>query len=69
MNKYEFMFVVSSDCNEEKRNSVIEKIKSFMESKSVVIEGMDKQGMKKFAYPINYKSEGFYVLVNYKANE
>ena len=23
--------------------------------------------MKKFAYPINYKSEGFYVLVNFNS--
>ena len=26
-------------------------------------------GMKKFAYPINYRSEGFYVLVNFTAED
>ena len=28
---------------------------------------MDKWGTRKLAYPINYKTEGYYVLVNFTA--
>ena len=67
MNKYELMYIVSSDANEEQREALIEKFKSFVESKGGVVNGLDKLGMKKFAYPINFKSEGFYVLMNFEA--
>ena len=32
------------------------------------IESVDKIGMKKFAYPIQDRAEGFYCLVNFTAN-
>ncbi|MDE6583754.1 MAG: 30S ribosomal protein S6, partial [Clostridia bacterium] len=30
--------------------------------------GIDKIGMKKLAYPINFKNEGYYVLMNITFN-
>jgi small subunit ribosomal protein S6 len=45
----------------------IEKYKAFVESKGGVVSGVDKLGMKKFAYRINFKTEGFYVLMNFEA--
>ncbi|MEG1499467.1 MAG: 30S ribosomal protein S6 [Clostridia bacterium] len=67
MNKYELLFIISSSTTEEVRETLIEKFKSFIESKAGVIEGVDKWGMKKFAYPINFKTEGFYVLINFSS--
>jgi small subunit ribosomal protein S6 len=32
------------------------------------VESFDKWGAKKLAYPINYKREGYYVLVNFAAS-
>ena len=31
------------------------------------MEKIDKWGTKKFAYPIDYKAEGYYVLMTYEA--
>ena len=31
------------------------------------VEKIDKWGTKKLAYPINYKAEGYYVLMTYTA--
>ena len=28
---------------------------------------VDKWGMRKYAYPINFKNEGYYVLMNFNA--
>ena len=64
MNKYELMFIVSSDVAEEKREELIAKQKAYIEARKGSVESVDKIGMKKLAYPINFKSEGFYVLMN-----
>ena len=68
MNKYELMYIISCDATEEQREALIEKYKSLVESKGGVVLGVDKLGMKKFAYKINFKAEGFYVLMNFEAN-
>lgn len=68
MNKYELMYIISSDATEEQRDALIEKFKAMVEAKNGVVLGIDKLGMKKFAYKINFKTEGFYVLMNFEAN-
>ena len=64
MNKYELLYIISSDVAEEKREELIAKFVSYVENKGGKVEGMDKWGMRKLAYPINFKNEGFYVLMN-----
>jgi len=68
MNKYELMFIIASDVSEEKREELIAKQKAYVESHKGTVEGVDKIGMKKFAYPINFKNEGFYVIMNISMN-
>ena len=69
MNKYELMFIVESDVAEEKREALVEKFKKYVESHNGSIAGIEKIGMKKLAYPINFKNEGFYVLLILKWNQ
>ncbi len=64
MNKYELLYIISSDVTEDKREELIKKFSSYVESKGGVVDGIDKWGMKKLAYPINFKTEGYYVLMN-----
>lgn len=64
MNKYELLYIISSDVAEEKREELIKKFASYVENKKGTVDGIDKWGMKKLAYPINFKNEGFYVLMN-----
>ena len=68
MNKYELMFIIAQDVAEEKREELINKFKSYVESHGGTIESVEKVGMKKFAYPINFKNEGFYVIFNMTLN-
>lgn len=68
MNKYELLYIISSDVAEEQREALIKKMAAYVESKGGVVEGIDKWGMKKLAYPINFKNEGFYVLMNIEFN-
>ena len=64
MNKYELLYIIACDVTEEKREQLIAKFKSLIEEKGGEIAGIDKWGMRKFAYPINFRNEGFYVLMN-----
>lgn len=68
MNKYELLYIISSDVAEEKREELIKKFSSYVESKNGTVDGIDKWGMKKLAYPINFRNEGFYVLMNITMN-
>ena len=66
MNKYETIFIVDSELNEEARAPVIERFKNMIES-SGQLESIDEWGNRRLAYPINDKFEGYYVFVNYSA--
>ncbi len=68
MNKYELLYIIASDVAEEKREEIIKKFASYVENKNGTVDGIDKWGMKKFAYPIDFKNEGFYVLMNITMN-
>jgi len=67
MNKYELMLVLSSVLAEEQRETLITKIKDLLTGKQAEIASFEKMGMKRLAYPINFKHEGFYALVNFSA--
>ena len=67
MKKYELLYVISADCTDEQKEALIEKFKKFVESRKGEIVSLDKWGMKKFAYPIKFKNEGYYVLMTFNA--
>ena len=69
MRKYQLLYIMSSVITDEQREDLIKKVETIITKNGGVIEGTEKSGMKKFAYPINYRSEGFYVLVNFTAND
>ena len=64
--KYEMLYIIDKDLTDEAKEVVVDKVKKIIESKNGNILTLDKWGMKKFAYPINYKNEGYYVLVNFE---
>ncbi len=66
MNKYETIFVLDSALSEEEITALQEKFTNLI-SKAGEIESVDVWGKRRLAYPINYKTEGYYVLVNFKS--
>ena len=66
--KYELMYIVSSAASEEQREALINKFSTMVEEKGGKIVSLEKMGMRKFAYPINFKNEGFYVLMTFEAD-
>jgi len=66
INKYETIFIVNPDLDEDATNAVVEKFKSLIESAGS-IDSVDIWGKRKLAYEIKDKTEGYYVLVNFSA--
>ncbi|MDR3120106.1 MAG: 30S ribosomal protein S6 [Clostridiales bacterium] len=66
MNKYETVFIVNSELDEEAAKAVVERFKGVIESNGE-LESLEEWGNRKLAYPINDKLEGYYVLVHYSA--
>ncbi len=67
INKYETIFVVDASLEEEAIAGIVEKFKTLI-SNAGEIESVDEWGKRRLAYPIDYKTEGYYVLVNFSAN-
>jgi small subunit ribosomal protein S6 len=67
MKKYEVMFIINPTLEEEKREAAIEKIKAVIEADGT-IETVDAWGMRKLAYPIEKKNEGYYVVIDFSAS-
>ncbi len=67
MNKYEMMYILKSDLTDEVREGIIAKFENIVTSAGGAVEKTEKMGVKKLAYEIAYKSEGFYVLMTFVA--
>ena len=67
MNKYELMYILVNNGNDEEREAMIEKVNALITKNGGVVENVEKMGVKKLAYEINKKHDGYYVLVNFEA--
>ena len=67
MKSYELLYILSADTTDEQREAIINKFSAVVTDNGGSVEKLDKWGMRKFAYPINFKTEGYYVLTVFKA--
>ena len=68
MNKYELLYIISSSTSDQEKKELIKKINQIIESKGGEIKEKDKWETRKFTNPIDFKNEGYYVLVNFSIN-
>ena len=64
INKYETIIVVDAALTEDEINATVEKFKALI-SANGTSENVDVWGKRKLAYPIDFKTEGYYVLINF----
>ena len=69
MTKYEMLYILDVDLAEESKEAIIKKFEDLVTGNGGVIEKTDRWGVKKLCYPINYKSEGYYVLMTFEAEK
>lgn len=67
MRKYEVVFVLRADLDEEKNQAFIDKFKAVVENKGGEIVKLDKWGKRRLAYEVKDLREGFYVVMKMNA--
>ncbi len=69
MNKYEILYIIDGSLSDEDKEKEIQSMKALVEANGGKCEEPDRWGMRKYAYPINYKQEGFYCLMNFESDD
>ena len=67
MTKYEMLYILDTALTDEAKEAIITKFEDLVTKNGGSIEKTDRWGVKKLQYPINYKSEGYYVLMTFEA--
>ena len=68
MNKYELALVVSAKVEDEVRDAVVEKAKSYIARYNGNVTEVEEWGKKKLAYEIQKMHEGFYYFIQFEAD-
>ena len=69
MNKYEIMFIVKSDLDEETRKNEVKALEEIFTNNKAVITLSKELGQKEFAYEIKKMKSGYYYLYNIETSE
>lgn len=67
MNQYEALYLITPDLDEETNKAVMDKFAQIIADNKGEIVKQDEWGKRRLAYAIDYKTEGFYVLVTFNA--
>ena len=67
MRDYEVMFIIDPALEDAKKDATVETVQTIIAADGEVTK-VDVWGMRKLAYPIEKKNEGFYVVVEFKGN-
>ncbi|GAA5416544.1 30S ribosomal protein S6 [Paraliobacillus ryukyuensis] len=69
MRKYEIMYIIRPNMEEEAQNAVIERFNNILTDNGAEIEKVEEKGKKRLAYEINDFRDGYYVVINFKGDE
>jgi small subunit ribosomal protein S6 len=68
LRQYEVMCILPADADESVVGGVVDRItKVLQERGGGEISGLDRWGRRRFAYPIAKQTEGYYLVVTFKA--
>jgi len=62
---YELMFIVDPDMGEEAAETLLQRIKGYLESGNATVAEFKDWGLRRLAYTINRKRDGHYYLVHF----
>ncbi len=67
MINYEVMFIIDATLEDSQKEATVETVKEIIAGEGEVSK-VDVWGVRKLAYPIQKKNEGYYVLIDFKAS-
>lgn len=65
MTKYETMFILKPDLEEDAYEALVEKFKGIIENQQGEVTNINRMGRRRLAYEVKKFREGYYVLFNY----
>lgn len=68
MRKYETVFILRPELDEEKTTEALEKYRSLIENNGGEIASIDKWGKRRLAYEIKDTKEGIYIISKFNAD-
>ena len=63
MNQYEVMYIIDTAVEEQARVDLIKRFSDLVELNGGQVDRIDEWGKRRLAYAIDYKTEGYYVLM------
>lgn len=66
MNQYEVMYVIDTALEDSARTELINRFSELVTRNGGEVDRVDEWGKRRLAYAINYKTEGYYVLMYIK---
>ena len=67
MNTYELVYVIDVSLDDEARKAVVDRFNGMIEQNGGKVTKVEEWGKRRLAYPINYNTEGYYLLVNFES--
>lgn len=67
MKKYEAMYIIRPNVDEEGRKAVIEEINEVFTKNASTVTEVKEWGLRELAYEIDGETKGYYVLLNVEA--
>ena len=67
MNKYELVYIITPDIDEEARKGVQSRVQDLIAQNGGEVSKVEEWGKRRLAYAIEDRTEGWYVLVNFNA--
>ena len=64
---YEEMFIIRPDATEEEINPIVDQLKTTVTSAGGTIDKEERWGVRKLAYRVEKRNEGYYVLMQFTA--
>ena len=63
MNQYEVMYILDATLEDQARQELINRFAAVVTANGGQVDRIDEWGKRRLAYAINYKTEGYYVLM------
>lgn len=69
MNKYELIYIIDTGLEDTARKELVDKVSALITDNGGEVDKVDETwGRRRLAYAIDHKTEGWYVLVNFKGS-
>jgi small subunit ribosomal protein S6 len=65
MRAYELMVIIDAELDDEVIDATVMRIAGLLDQRGATVKSEDRWGRRRFAYEINHKHEGYYVVFEF----